>query len=78
MTYNPDDFNEVVFNNLMENKNMNNVNLVDVTFLSLALADFGAATTYLVAHDYPVAAGLVVIGIVLVYLYHKFGSQPAS
>ena len=54
---------------------MNPVNGTDVTFMSLALADFMAAATSLSAHDYPVAGGLVVIGVVLVYLYHKFGTS---
>ena len=53
---------------------MNKVNAIDVTFMSLALADFTASATYLVNHDYPVAAGLVVLGVLLVYLYHKFGN----
>ncbi len=53
---------------------MNKVNGTDVTLLSMALADFGAVTTYLVNHDYPVAGGLFVVGILLVYLYHKLGT----
>lgn len=53
---------------------MNKVNLTDVTFMSLAIADFTAATAFLTDHDYPVAVGLVVLGVLLVYLYHKFGS----
>lgn len=59
---------------LDENKNMNKVSATDVTFMSLALIDFGTATTYLVAHDYAVSGGFVAIGILLVYLYHKIGS----
>ncbi len=54
---------------------MNNVNPTDVTFMSLALADFSAATATLVNHDYLVATGLVGIGVILVFLYHKFGSS---
>ncbi len=54
---------------------MNNVSVSDVTFMSLALADFMAASTNLTNHDYPVAGGLVVLGVVLVYLYHKFGTS---
>lgn len=61
--------------------NLNNnmpVNSTDVTLMSLAMADFTAATAQLVAHDYYVAGGLAVIGVVLVYLYHKFGSTTTS
>lgn len=65
--------NEVEFI-IIKDKTMNQVSKSDVTFLSLALADFTATTTFLVAHDYPVAGGLFVIGIVLVYFYHKFGN----
>lgn len=54
---------------------MNNVSVADVTFMSLAFGDFTAATTALTSHDYYVAVGLFVIGIALVYMYHKFGSQ---
>lgn len=53
---------------------MNNVNAADVTFMSLSMADFGAATTYLINHDYPVTIGLTVLGVLFIYLYHKFGS----
>lgn len=64
---------------LLENKNnqntMNQVSATDVTLMSLAMSDFALVTTHLLAHDYPVAGGLFVIGIVFVYLYHKFGSQ---
>lgn len=59
-------------NNLEEK--MNKVNFQDVTFMSLSLGAFSGATTYLVAHDYPVAGGLFMIGIVLTYLYHKLGN----
>lgn len=52
----------------------NKVNTTDVTLMTLALADFGSAAAALMAHDYYVAGGLAVIGIILVYLYHKFGS----
>ena len=54
---------------------MNKVSLTDVTFMSLALGDFTAAATYLVNHDYPVAGGLMILGVILVFLYHKFGSS---
>lgn len=57
---------------------MNPVNAVDVTFMSLALGDFSAAAAALTSHDYPVAGGLLVLGIALVYLYHKFGSSPTA
>lgn len=53
---------------------MNQVNGVDVTFMSLALADFTGVSTALIAHDYTVAGGLFVVGVGLVYLYHRFGS----
>ncbi len=66
---------EIELANKFINENMNQVSPSDVTLLSLALADFTATTTFLVAHDYPVAGGLFVIGIVLIYLYHKFGSS---
>lgn len=53
---------------------MNKVNSTDVTFLSLALGDFAVAAQQLVSHDYYTAGGLAVLGVVLVYLYHKLGS----
>lgn len=55
-------------------ENMKTVNKMDVTFMTLALADFSAATAFLVSHDYPVFGGFVALGVVLVYLYHKFGN----
>lgn len=72
----PEEFNEVVGDNIISKnfKTMNKVDVKDVTFLTLALADFAGATTYLVAHDFAVAGGLFAAGIVLVYLYHKFGT----
>lgn len=57
---------------------MNGVNATDVTFLSLALADFTAVASYLTQHDYYVAGGLTLLGIILVYLYHKFGSTSST
>ena len=56
---------------------MNQVNPTDVTFMSLSLADFALAGQQLMVHDYYVAAGLTVLGVILVYLYHKFGNTPA-
>lgn len=56
---------------------MNNVNPVDVTFMSLALADFSGVTAALVNHDLLLAGGLLVTGVILVVLYHMFGS-PSS
>lgn len=56
---------------------MNQVSTTDVTFMSLSLADFGAAAAALNGHDYYVAGGLVILGVVLVYMYHKFGSPTA-
>lgn len=53
---------------------MNNVNAVDVTLMTLAMADFAGATEKLVNHDYIVAGGMTLIGVILIYLYHKFGS----
>lgn len=53
---------------------MNQVNSTDVTFMSLSIADFMAAAVAIQAHDYYVFGGLAVLGVVLVYLYHKFGS----
>lgn len=52
---------------------MNNLT-TDVTFMSLALADFSGAAVALGQHDYYVAGGLAVLGVILVTLYHKFGS----
>ena len=72
----PEEFNEVVGNLIINKENfMGNVNKTDVTLFSLALADFSLVTTHLVNHDYYVAGGLLVVGVVLAYLYHKFGSQ---
>lgn len=72
-------FEEVVSNYklLDQLKNMNKVDIQDVSFMSLALGAFSGATTYLVGHDYPVAAGLFVAGIVLIYIYHKLGSSTS-
>jgi len=53
---------------------MNNVSSTDVTLMSLALGFFASAASTLAQHDYYVAGGLAVLGIVLVYCYHKFGS----
>jgi hypothetical protein len=53
---------------------MNKVSATDVTFITLAMADFGAAADFLIKHDYYVAGGLLVLGIVLNYLYHKYGT----
>lgn len=53
---------------------MNQVSGTDVTLLSLSLAAFTGATTALVAHDYYVAGGMMAMGVLLTYLYHKFGS----
>ena len=64
------------FNKL--NKMTNQTNATDITFMSLAMADFGGAASTLANHDYYVAAGLVVLGVVLVYLYHKYGSTTAN
>ena len=52
---------------------MNPVSTTNVTLLSLALADFALAGSSLTSHDYYVAGGLTVLGVILVYLYHKFG-----
>ncbi len=72
------DITEKVGDSLLNNSNkntMNKVDKVDVALMSLALADFTAAGTALIAHDYFVASGLFVGGIILTYLYHKYGSQ---
>lgn len=53
---------------------MNNVNVTDVTLMTLALGALGGVTPALMSHDYPVAGGLLVLGVVLTYLYHKLGS----
>ncbi len=77
MTYADDEFNEIIGSKLLQdnlNNKMNNVQ-TDVTFMSLALADFALAGTQLVAHDYYVAGGLAVLGVLLVACYHKFGTQ---
>lgn len=76
MTTTPE-FEEVVGTQklLKELKNyMNNVNSTDVTLFTLAIAALGAVAPALSAHDYPVAGGLAILGVILVYLYHKFGS----
>lgn len=52
----------------------NKVNTTDVTLMTLALADFGSAAAAFMAHDYWVGGSLSLIGVLLVYLYHKFGS----
>jgi len=53
---------------------MNSVNNTDVTLMSLALADFMAAAVAIQSHQYYIFSGLAILGVVLVYLYHKFGS----
>ncbi len=53
---------------------MNPVNATDVTLLTLAMADFTLLTDYLVKHDYAVAGGLLVVGVIFNYLYHRYGS----
>ncbi len=57
---------------------MNPVNTTDVTLLSLSIADFVAAGVTLQAHDYYVSGGLTVLGVVLTYLYHKYGSSTPA
>lgn len=57
---------------------MNQVDPTDVTLMSLSLADFMAASVAIQAHDYYVFGGLAVLGVVLVYLYHKFGTSSPS
>jgi len=54
---------------------MNNpVNSQDVTYMSLALAMFASAADALSKNLYYVAAGCAILGIILTYLYHAFGS----
>jgi len=57
---------------------MNQVSTSDVAFFSLAVADFTAAATAVVNHDYLTAIGLYALGVTLTYLYHKFGSANSS
>lgn len=59
---------------LNHKNNMNDVSVTDVTLMSLAIGDFSTAASFLGKHDFVVAGGLVVIGIILVYLYHRMGS----
>ncbi len=54
--------------------NSNPVSSQDVTYLSMSMASFAAAAASLSAKDYVVAGGMLVLGIVLTYLYHRFGS----
>jgi len=54
--------------------NNNPVSPTDVTFMSMSLADFAAAADALSKNQYYVAAGCVALGVLLVYLYHSFGS----
>jgi len=53
---------------------MNKVSAIDVSLLTLSMADFAAVTDNLIKHDYVVAGGLLVLGVILNYLYHKYGS----
>jgi hypothetical protein len=57
---------------------MNQVSSADVTLFSLALAAFGGASTALTDHDWYVSGGLTVLGVILVYIYHKFGSAVGA
>lgn len=54
--------------------NNNPVSSQDVTYLSMSMASFAGAAAALSAHDYIVAGGSAVLGILLTYLYHRFGS----
>ena len=76
--YTGDRYEEIVVSSLLSEelkKDMKDkINYTDVTFLSLAIADFGLASNALIARDFPVAGGLAFLGVVLVILYHRFGS----
>ncbi len=72
------DLTEVTGSKLLQDnleKDMNNVNGTDVTLLSLATGSFGLVGSSLLTHDFPVAIGLTVLGVILVYCYHRFGSS---
>jgi hypothetical protein len=57
---------------------MNQVSSTDVTIMSLALAAFSGAGSALTAHDWYVAGGSVILGVLLVYVYHKIGSAVGT
>lgn len=59
-------------------KRMNKVSVSDVTLMTLSLGSFAGVAPALSAHDYPVATGLLVLGVVLIYLYHKMGSATVA
>lgn len=52
----------------------NPVSSSDVTYLSLSMAAFASAADALSKTNYYLAAGCAVLGILLTYLYHAFGS----
>lgn len=47
----------------------------NVTFLSLAIASFVGVAPALQAHDFIVAGGLALLGIILVFVYEKTPSS---
>lgn len=55
----------------IKNKIMNAITS-NVTLMTLSIGAFMGVTPALASHDYYVAGGLAILGIVLVYLYHKF------
>ena len=52
----------------------NQVSPTDVTYLALSMAAFAAASTALSSHDYWVAAGSAILGVLFTYFYHLFGT----
>jgi VIT1/CCC1 family predicted Fe2+/Mn2+ transporter len=50
---------------------MNNNLTSNVTFLSLAMGSFVGVMPALQAHDYIVAGGLALLGVILVFIYEK-------
>lgn len=50
----------------------------NVTLFSLAVASFIGVTPALQAHDYIVAGGLTILGIIMVYIYHLIPTPTQS
>ena len=75
----PEEFNDTMVDNYYKNNNdknmeMKKVSASDVTLMSLSFLAFGEVFNFLRVHDFPVAGGMFVLGVVLVYLYHKSGN----
>ncbi len=69
----PEEYTEAVGSELLANqfkdKKMNTVS--NITFLTLAIGSLGGVVASLQAHDYIVAGGMLVFGLIMVWVYEK-------